>query len=150
VTGHFLRQAEPGDLDVWVDLRHALWPQLALEGHRVEITEGLEKPERFVAFLCFDPDGRAVGLAEASIRFDHVNGCERSPVAFLEGIVVAPSARRTGVARLLVSAVSDWARSKGVSELASDADLDNTTSHAMHAALGFDETQRVVYFRKAL
>ena len=150
MTGHFLRQAEPGDLDVWVDLRHALWPQLALEGHRVEITEALEKPERFVAFLCFDPDGRAIGLAEASIRFDHVNGCKTSPVAFLEGIVVAPSARRTGVARLLVSAVSDWARSKGLSELASDADLDNTASHAMHAALGFDETQRVVYFRKAL
>lgn len=49
-----------------------------------------------------------------------------------------------------MSAVSDWARSKGMSELGSDASLDNTTSHAMHAALGFDETQRVVYFRKAL
>ena len=84
------------------------------------------------------------------MRFDYVNGCKTSPVAFLEGIIVLPCARRTGVARLLVSAVSDWARSRGMSELGSDASLDNTTSHAMHAALGFDETQRVVYFRKAL
>jgi aminoglycoside 6'-N-acetyltransferase I len=28
--------------------------------------------------------------------------------------------------------------------------LDNTASHAMHGALGFEETERVVYFRKAL
>lgn len=150
MTGHFVRIAGPRDLDAWTDLRHALWPHLALDGHRGEIAEALEKPERLVAFLCFDPDGRAIGLAEASIRFDYVNGCKTSPVAFLEGIIVLPSARRTGVARLLVSAVSDWARSKGLSELGSDASLDNTTSHAMHAALGFDETQRVVYFRKAL
>jgi aminoglycoside 6'-N-acetyltransferase I len=35
-------------------------------------------------------------------------------------------------------------------ELASDALLDNNGSHAMHEALGFTETERVVYFRKAL
>jgi aminoglycoside 6'-N-acetyltransferase I len=38
----------------------------------------------------------------------------------------------------------------GCSELASDARLENSASHAMHRALGFSETQRVVYFRKAL
>ena len=39
---------------------------------------------------------------------------------------------------------------KGVTELASDADIANITSHCMHAALGFEETERVVYFRKIL
>ena len=33
---------------------------------------------------------------------------------------------------------------------ASDAALDNLGSHQMHNALGFVETQRVVYFRKVL
>jgi aminoglycoside 6'-N-acetyltransferase I len=28
--------------------------------------------------------------------------------------------------------------------------LDNTQSHAMHQSLGFDETERVVFFKKAL
>ncbi|QEE44599.1 GNAT family N-acetyltransferase [Rhizobium sp. WL3] len=150
MRGLVLRRAEPGDLDAWASLRHALWPELALDGHRAEIVEALEQPGRLVAFLCFDPDGRAIGLAEASIRSDYVNGCNTSPVAFLEGIIVAPSARRMGTAGLLVSAVCDWARSNGLSELASDAGLDNTISHAMHSALGFDETQRVVYFRRSL
>ena len=38
----------------------------------------------------------------------------------------------------------------GVLVFASDAALENTESHAMHAALGFQESERVVFFRKAL
>lgn len=81
---------------------------------------------------------------------DYVNGAESSPVAFLEGIYVAPDARRRGVARNLVVEAERWATSKGCKELASDARLENTASHAMHAALGFVETERVVFFKKAL
>lgn len=38
----------------------------------------------------------------------------------------------------------------GCGELASDAPLENAASHAMHHALGFVETERVVFFKKAL
>jgi aminoglycoside 6'-N-acetyltransferase I len=144
------RIATADDLGAWAGLRHQLWPHLSLEEHQAEIVDALSQPERLIAFLCVTPDGTAVGLAEASIRSDYVNGCETLPVAFLEGIVVNPAMRRQGVAGLLVAAVTDWARSKDLSELASDADVDNTVSHAMHAALGFEETQRVVYFRRTL
>jgi aminoglycoside 6'-N-acetyltransferase I len=150
MTDFTIRLARPGDLNAWSALRQQLWPELDVEGHRAEILEALTEPDRFVAFLCFDEVGRAVGLAEASVRSDYVNGCETSPVAFLEGIIVDPIARRQGVAALLVTAVSDWARGQGLTELASDAELDNTVSHTMHAALGFEETERVVYFRRSL
>jgi aminoglycoside 6'-N-acetyltransferase I len=79
-----------------------------------------------------------------------VNGCETSPVAFLEEIYVEPWARRQGVARRLVGVVQQWARQMSCSEMASDALLENTDSHGMHLALGFEETERVVYFRKLL
>jgi len=150
VNGFEVRRAAEEDLPVWASLRHQLWPHLSIEGHRAEILDALAQPERLVAFLCLTATGNAIGLAEASVRSDYVNGCETSPVAFLEGIVVDPSARRQGVAARLVAAVAEWARSQGLSELASDAELQNTVSHAMHAALGFEETQRVVYFRKRL
>lgn len=150
MTALSVRPATADDLAAWSRLRHLLWPHLSLEEHRAEIVEALAAAERLAAFLCFEPGGVAVGLAEASVRSDYVNGCETSPVAFLEGIVVEASSRRRGVAGLLVAAVSEWARRKGLSELASDADIDNMISHAMHAALGFEETQRVVYFRKSL
>jgi aminoglycoside 6'-N-acetyltransferase I len=150
MTGLAARIATADDLGTWAGLRHQLWPHLSLEEHEAEIVEALAQSGRLIAFLCVASNGTAVGLAEASVRTDYVNGCETSPVAFLEGIVVDPAMRRRGVAALLVAAVSDWARSKGLSELASDAELHNTASHAMHGALGFEETQRVVYFRKAL
>jgi aminoglycoside 6'-N-acetyltransferase I len=38
----------------------------------------------------------------------------------------------------------------GCRELASDALLQNTAAHDVHAALDFEETERVVYFRKVL
>ena len=46
--------------------------------------------------------------------------------------------------------MSAWAKRHGLSELASDADLSDAASHAFHTAIGFDETERVVFFRKSL
>ena len=96
-------------------------------------------------------EGDAVtGFIEASVRRDYVNGSETSPVVFVEGLYVTPERRHRGVARALVAAVESWGKAQGLRELASDALLDNTQSHAMHQALGFSETERVVYFRKPL
>ncbi|EKF60153.1 GNAT family acetyltransferase [Agrobacterium albertimagni AOL15] len=83
MTGSAVRRATKDDLDVWASLRHQLWPHLSLEEHRAEITEALAQPEKLVAFFCLTATGNAIGLAEASVRSDYVNGCETSPVAFL-------------------------------------------------------------------
>jgi aminoglycoside 6'-N-acetyltransferase I len=61
-----------------------------------------------------------------------------------------PASRKHGVARALIGAVSAWARALGMTELGSDARLDNTASHAMHKALGFTETERIVAFRRLI
>lgn len=95
-------------------------------------------------------DAVAVGFVEAALRTDYVNGTSTSPVAFLEGLYVRPECRHRGIARAMVDAVVAWARDCGCRELASDALLDNAGSHAMHRALGFVETERVVCFRREL
>jgi len=143
-------QATPADAAEWAALRHALWPKGSLDDHAGDIAQVLADPGRTHNLIARTPEGIAIGFAEAAIRHDYVNGCATSPVGFLEGIYVAPDYRRSGVARMLVAAVSEWVRSMGCTELASDAALDNTASHQMHGALGFEETQRVVYFRKVL
>lgn len=135
-------------VEAWVMLRRALWPELDPVGNRSEVLAMLDRPD-MAAFLAHR-DGVVLGFAEAALRHDHVNGCATSPVAFLEGIHVRPEARRQGVARQLCRAVERWAREQGASELASDAALANHGAHLMHAALGFTETERVVYFRKRL
>ena len=114
------------------------------------MAEFLTQPERFVQFIAYAETHQPVGLVEASIRRDHVNGTGSSPVAFLEGLYVAPTHRRRGMARSLVATVAAWAVSCGCQEFASDAALENGLSHRVHRSLGFTETERVVYFRKAL
>jgi aminoglycoside 6'-N-acetyltransferase I len=137
------------DLDEWVALRVALWPDYAAEELRDGAAAMLGAPGMLV-LIARAPDGEMAGFAEASIRRDYVNGCETSPVTFLEGIYVSPAHRKQGVARRLVADAADWGRALGCTEFASDALLDNGASHAFHAAIGFEETERVVYFRKGL
>lgn len=138
------------DVDEWATLRAELWPDGSVADHRSDLLELMAEPNGVVGFVARDLRGRLLGFAEAALRVDYVNGCETSPVAFLEGLYVAEDRRRQGIGRGLVDAVEAWARSQGCMELASDALLDNVVSHAMHAALDFEETERVVYFRKVL
>lgn len=91
-----------------------------------------------------------MAFADATVRHDYVNGCENSPVVYLEGIFVIPEHRGLSTAKRLVAAVQDWGVTKGCTEMASDAALDNHISHQMHQALGFEETERVVFFRKRI
>lgn len=127
-------------------MRTALWPG----DHAAEIARLLADPGETLNLIARAEDGAALGFLEASLRHDYVEGCKTSPVAFLEGIFVWPGARGRGVARSLVARAEDWGRQRGCTEFASDAALDNLASQDMHAALGFAETRRVVYFRKGL
>jgi aminoglycoside 6'-N-acetyltransferase I len=139
----------PADAADWAALRNALWPGGREDEHAADIARLLDDPGD-TANVIARLDGDAAGFAEAALRHDYVNGCHSSPVAFLEGIYVKPAFRGRGVARELVKAIETWALQRGCSEFASDAAIDNDASHAMHRALGFEETQRVVYFRKTL
>jgi aminoglycoside 6'-N-acetyltransferase I len=141
-------RAAEADKDDWIALRAALWPEA--QDHAGDLARMLAAPERFITFIAREDGGVAVGFAEVSLRHDYVSGCESSPVGFLEGIYVVPERRRQGVARALNAAAEQWARVCGCSEFASDALLDNIDSHRMHAALGFEETERIVGFRKLL
>jgi aminoglycoside 6'-N-acetyltransferase I len=134
----------------WLELRLALWPHVDSDHHLAEMRSFVSQPDRFVQYIAYDTASLPVGLVEASIRTDYVNGAESTPVAFLEGIYVVPAARRRGVARSLVSVVENWALSHNCTELASDALIQNSISHSFHRAAGFEETERVVYFRKVL
>lgn len=134
----------------WLRLREALWPGCAREQHLDEMRACVAEPRRFGQFIAYSATREAVGFAEASVRADYVNGTESSPVAFLEGLYVVPQARRRGVAAFLVAAVCEWGRGAGCGEIASDAALENSVGHVVHRALGFEETERVVYFRRKL
>jgi aminoglycoside 6'-N-acetyltransferase I len=134
----------------WLEFRLALWSDASADDHRGYMAISLAQPERFLQLMMYDEQHQPIGFIEGSIRSDYVNGTETSPVGFVEGVYVAPSWRRKGVARQLFAAIGDWAKARGCRELASDALLENEASQRAHRALGFKETERVVYFAKSL
>jgi aminoglycoside 6'-N-acetyltransferase I len=134
----------------WLSMRVALWADATADDHRGYMAISLAQPERFLQLMMYDENRQPIGFIEGSIRGDYVNGTETSPVGFVEGVYVVPAWRRKGVARQLFAAIGDWTRARGCRELASDALLENEASQRAHRALGFEETERVVYFRRRL
>jgi aminoglycoside 6'-N-acetyltransferase I len=86
---------------------------------------------------------------ELSIR-SHAEGCETDRVAFVEGWYVDNDHRGRGVGAALMRAAEEWGRASRCTELGSDTQLWNEPSIAAHKALGFEEVERLVAFRKAL
>lgn len=136
------------DDSAWLALRLSLWPDVPEAEQLAGMTAALLRGH--YVRLAVAASGSAVGFVEASKRVDYVNGTSSSPIAFLEGLYVVPAFRCQGVARGLVEGAVKWALALGCSELASDCLLENSAAHAVHRSLGFEETERVVYFRRAL
>ena len=129
----------------WLALRVALWPEAPEQEQR----RGMAEARRRGHFVLLARSAEnTLGLVEASVRHDYVNGTNGSPVGFLEGLYVVPESRRRGIARVLVDRAVAWAGERGCVEFASDALLANTEAHALHRAIGFEESERVVYFRR--
>ena len=131
----------------WAQLRHALWPDCPPERHKLEIQQTLASPG-LVALAQLS--GKIIGMAEVSIRSDHVEGTSESPIPYLEGWFVAEAHRNRGIGRALLAFVEEWACTRGYRELASDAELHNTHSIRLHGQSGFREVGRSVHFVKTL
>ena len=132
-----------GEYYAWVHMRVELWP-----GSDEDAAAWLERGDA-ATFLATDDSGATVGFAEAGERA-YADGCDTSPVAFLEGWYVRPTHRKQGVGAALLVAVEEWAVSRGLTELASDTLLENEAGLAAHLRSGFEEVERSIKLRKPL
>jgi len=145
-----IRETQDTDDRDWVSLRGEFIPDLDPQQQREFLRGFARDSAAFRAFVATDERGLPAGFAEVSVRTDYVNGCRHRPALYLEGIFVRPEYRGRGIARALCEAAEQWGRGQGCREFASDVYLDDDNSLAAHARLGFVETERVAYFRKAL
>jgi aminoglycoside 6'-N-acetyltransferase I len=148
-----VRPARPEDREALAVLRATLWPDGSVEAHALELEQILtgawESVYPYVIFVA-EQAGAVIGFVEVSMR-SAADDCDpRRPVGYLEGWFVAEEHRRRQVGAALVRAAEAWARIQGCTEMASDTWLDNEPSLRAHKALGFEETDRVITFRKAL
>lgn len=144
-----VRSAVSGDTESWIRMRSKLWPRCPEDEHRHEVSTLFgEGPVPMVAFVA-EQDGQLVGFVEVSVR-PYAEGCRTDRVGYLEGWFVEAHMRGFGIGRQLVAVAEDWARSRGCTEFASDAEADDETSAAAHHSLGFTDVGLVRCFRKDL
>jgi aminoglycoside 6'-N-acetyltransferase I len=144
-----VRLIETGDDTEWLRLRHALWPDTPVELHRAEMAIIRCHLAEMPVFVAVRETGGLCAFLEASLH-PSAEGCETHPVGYLEGWYVDPDVRRRGVGRVLVEMAEAWAILYGCQEMASDCVLDNRPSQEAHQALGYQETERLIHYRKSL
>jgi aminoglycoside 6'-N-acetyltransferase I len=144
-----VRPFHEGDLSEWFRLRQLLWDQTGDEDHKEEMMDILDHHETQFVIVCDVGNGQLGGFLEASIR-PFVEDCLSDNVGYLEGWFVEENYRKQGIGTRLVKMAEHWAKERGCSEMASDAEIYNETSISAHSKLGYKETSRLVHFRKEL
>jgi aminoglycoside 6'-N-acetyltransferase I len=144
-----IRHVTHSDQSEWLRMRLALWPHGSPDDHLREMRDQMNDSARFAVFVAQRDNGELGGFLEASLR-DYADGCDTSPVGYIEGWYVDADLRQQGWGGELVRAAEQWAVAQGCTEMASDCELDNDVSFRAHLALGYEEAGRVIQFRKTL
>ena len=142
-----IRPAVREDMDDWFKMRKGVWPDAPDEYLNFDM-EDIFSSEQDMIFLA-SVENKPVGMIEARIR-DYGEGCETSPVGYIEGWFVQEEFRGKGIAGALTQAAENWAREKGCTEMGSDTWLENEVSIRAHLKMGYVEVERLVHFVKQL
>lgn len=143
-----IRRIKKEDRDEWLRMRRKLWPKCSLEKHVSEMKKYSSDP-KFAIFVAVLEKGKLVGFVEACLR-DSAEGCDTSPVGYIEGWYVEPHLREKGIGKKLARAAESWAISKGCKEMASDCFSNNKLSLKAHLAIGYKKTRGIIHFKKSL
>ena len=139
-----IREYRPADRRAYQALREKLWPDCSDADNDRWFARG-----DATTFVAERDDLTLCGFVEVGTR-PYAEGCDSAPVGYVEGWWVDDDVRQRGVGRALIEAAEEWCRDRGYTEIGSDAHLDNDLSHRAHKALGFEEVERLVMFRKSL
>jgi aminoglycoside 6'-N-acetyltransferase I len=144
-----IHRIRPEDKPEWLRMRHLLWSGHVDAEMLAEMDEIFSNAEEQPVFVAKRSDGELGGFLEGGTR-KYADGCDTSPVGYIEGWYVDEDLRQKGVGGQLVQAMESWARTRGLVEMGSDTWLENETSIIAHGRLGYAEMERLVHFAKKL
>ena len=143
-----VKKAATGDSRALAEMSVQMWGSHTIDELETEFIETLND-EKAAFFIKYAND-LPVGFAQCGLRTDYVEGTESSPVGYLEGVFIEADYRKSGYAKELLLACEQWAKNMGCTEFASDCELDNVGSLKFHLAMGFDEVNRIICFKKRI
>lgn len=109
--------------------------------------ETLVKTEDNIIFTAYFQN-EMIAFAHCAIRHEYVEGAHSDDVGYLEAVYVEEQFRNLGIASYLMEYCENWAGSKGCKQFASDCEINNSASVALHRKYGFAESARLVHFIK--
>jgi aminoglycoside 6'-N-acetyltransferase I len=143
-----LSPATRRDRSVWRTMRADLYTGVEDAYNEFEMELILNSNDR-ACLIVHAPNNEAVGFIEVSLR-NVVDGCLGVPVGYIEGIYLVPKWRGLGLGPAMIEAVAEWFRSEGCREMATDAEIENEDAQQFWSELGFEETWRIVQYRRPL
>jgi len=143
-----IRPVEERDDNEWLRMRIALWPDYTVDEQRAEMAI-LKADQSTVTFVADRGGGVLGGFIEAGQR-KYAEDCDTSPVGYIERWYVDADLRAQGIGRALVRAAEQWALAQGYTEMGSDTWIDNEVSYRAHLALGYEEAERLIHFKRRL
>jgi len=130
----------------FVNMAHLLFPKESRE-HLCDIYNKAFATDREFGYF-WQIENKFAGIMHISIRHEYVNGTDGSPVVFIEAIYVLPQYRKMGIGKHLLKFAENFAKERGIKQIASDCYTDNAESESFHKACGFEEKERVICFAK--
>jgi aminoglycoside 6'-N-acetyltransferase I len=140
-------QFENSDFEQLLEMSQKLWTDF----NKVELVNLLKQTAqsgKSNILIAKDSVGKCVGFSIFSIRNDYVEGAEKSPTGYLEGIFVETEFRKMGIAKEFIRIGEIWCKEKGCTQIGSDTWLTDQESREFHKKAGFWEEEELVHFLK--
>ncbi len=135
-------------IDALTSLSLELWPECNYDEEKEQWRRLMHTADQYCALA--KVNDAYVGFIHISTRNEYVEGADTDKTAYLEGIYVKPTYRNQQIATSLLESGEAWARSKGLTELGSDTEIDNQISQLFHQQAGFKEVNRIVCYMKSI
>ena len=103
-----IRLVRESGLTPWRELRANLYTEMTQAENPAETLAMLEPAPRQCVFA-YEENGDVIGMVEVGLR-DYAEGCNTSPVGYIEGWSVREDARRRGIGRALFAAAEERQR----------------------------------------
>jgi len=138
-----MRSAEPADLDSLVSLLAALFvieEDFVFDEPKQRRGLSLMLENEHGCVLVAEAEGRVIGMCSGQLL---VSTAEGGLSLLVEDVVVDERWRGRGVGRLLMAAISDWAKAHKVSRLQLLADRNNVPALDFYRSLGWQTTELI-------
>lgn len=135
------------DFDELLNMSQKLWSDYDTDELTKLLKQTVQSKKNRV-LLAKTSDRRTIGFSIFSIRSDYVEGANKSPTGYLEGIFVEPDFRKMGIAKQFLCIGESWCKENACTQIGSDTWLTNKESREFHKKLGFWEEEEIVHFLK--